>query len=258
VSLLNEPLLQESAPAEQPKSEPDYKALYEQEKQEREDFQAKMREKEAAFTARMDTLERVATAPRDTYVAPVESVAKEWTNEEIMTDPKAAMSAIFRDGIGALNKQYAQLLSSVVEDAFDTKLHMLDNKRFGGYLKPFIQRYFDQNPGLKIQKGSLDQVYKNFVADHIDELLEMERKGKEAEPEVERKRVPMRTAPPVAPRSPARLVAQEAEPDEDMGISAADRKIMNKFARLGVTVSEAEWAAIRDGRLLAPTEREDE
>jgi len=256
VSKYDEPLLQESAPVEQPKSEPDYKVLYEQEKKEREDFQQQMREKEAAFTARMDTLERVAKGPREMYAPAPEAPTKEWTNEEIMTDPKAAMSAIFRDGIGALNKQYAQLLSSVVEDAFDTKLHMLDNKRFGGYLKPFIQRYFDQNPGLKIQKGSLDQVYKNFVADHIDELLEMERKGKEVEPEVERKRVPSRTSPPVAPRSPARLA--ETEPEEDLAISKADRKIMDKFARLGVTISEAEWAAIRDGRLLAPTEREDE
>lgn len=255
LSSVENPQGTDSAEGEKAPDAPDYEALLKQERQEREALQAQLREKEAAFQARMDTLERVATN-RPAAQPAAAPAPKDWTTEEIMQDPKGAFvdiaSRIMQEGVGALNQQYAHLLSSVVEDTFDTKLETLDSKRFGKALKPYIQQYFNANPHLKLQRGALDQVYKTFVADHLDELLALEEDRKDRADVPPSKRPaeqPRRAATPVAPAP--RLSLREEPETRKPHLSKDEEWVRGKFAKLGVDLSDAEFAAIRDGRLLA-------
>jgi hypothetical protein len=146
---------------------PNYEALLQEEKASREAMASELAEAKAAANARMQQLEGLVSAAFTRPEAPAEP---EISDEEFLTDPRAARRQMQVDAARIVqqnNQQVAQVMRGLVERSFNAEYDAVRSRDPETYavVKDRVENYFAHNPQAKLQPGAVDEVYKYYVGE---------------------------------------------------------------------------------------------
>lgn len=221
-------------------------------------------QKEAAFTARFDGLERMvgdsfrnratpaAPVPPDTAAAYAAQQDLGMTDEEILANPAKSFEKL-RDHLKKqvreeVAKEYGDTLNNMAVAAFQSQVEALRGEPYFGDLADAVVQYFQDNPREASVPGQVRRIYNELIGVNLAELQRRASARKEpADPEP-----PPARARSVEPafRSPAAPTPAPPENKTAPVIDEAEAAVMSAFnkARPGLFKDETEWAEVAQGK----------
>lgn len=230
-------------------------------------LKAEMAQKEAAFAARFDGLERLvgegfrnratpaAPVPPDTTAAYAAQQDLGLTDEEILANPAKSFEKIrdhLRNQIRAeMTQEYGAAFNNLTVTAFQSQVEALRADPYFEDLSGALIQYFQDNPQEASIAGQVRRIYNELIGVNIGELQKRAEARKQlAEP-----------APPVAPaarpravepslRAPVTPTPMPPEARNAPIIDEAEANMMEAFnkVRPGLFKDEAEWAEVAQGK----------
>jgi hypothetical protein len=174
----------------------------------------------------------------------------ELTDSSFDKSPKTATEMVakkeVKKAMEEVGNYYGGIIGNLTETAFEGQMASLNNERFFKYVEPEVRKFFEANPQGKINPQAARTVYEKLVGQHIEELLEAEKKD-QASIETERQKlVTGSTVRPnvreeTVPRTPSTLSRLTPEEDKTPQMTPNEQKIYDIYSYYGVFDSEDDW-----------------
>jgi len=256
------------APVEQPK-EPSSDALLAQKDAELQALKQEMAQKEAAFDARFQGLERMVSdgfRNRATPVAPAPAVDAQaayraaqdlgLSDEEILANPLKSFERIrdhLRDQIRAeVTQEFGGRLQNLAVTAFTAQMDALKSDPYYEDLKDALVQYFQENPGEAENPGQIRRIYNELIGVNIAELQRRQATRAEKAAESAPAPAPVPRARAVEPsyRAPSAPLPEVAKPAPAAEIDEAEAAMMEAFnkVRPGLFKNTGEWAEVAQSK----------
>lgn len=253
------PMINEPAEPEGPSQE----ELLAQEREERSRIEQEMRERQAAYDARLEEMERGiarAAQPKPQMTAQQAQQELGLSAEEIQKNPDKALKAledhIRQAATRDIESRYAPVVQGLAQHAFQSELRSLESRKYWKQAQKDVERYFKDHPQEAMTPGRASEVYKYLVGENIEKYEAAASETREAEIE-EKDRGHSAGRPSHAP--PAydvpirqRAYAPKADKANEKEPSLTDQEelVRQTYNRLGANISKREWVEISKGNVF--------
>lgn len=216
------------------------------------------RERQAAYEARLEQLERQTRQPQPYMTA--EQAQKELglTADDIAKDPEAALTAleehIRRKTTAEIEQKYGGIVAGLASQSFQNEMESLKGRKYWAEAEKEVTRYFQENPNEVYTPGRAKDVYSYLVGQNVEKYEAARAAQEEKDKSFSRDRMASSATRPVYDEpirraAPSEPKGSEAEPE----LSEAEELVRQKYNALGANISKREWVAISEGKLFPKT-----
>lgn len=234
----------------------------ERERADRARAEQELRERQAAYEARLEEMDR--SMRRQATPAPTPMTAAKAQEElglsadDIQKDPDKALKALedhirkqaVQEATAEVESRYGGLVSNLSNQAVNLELEQVKNQKYWHEAQAEVARYFEDHPD-EMTPGRVTEVYRWCVGQNHEqyEAAHRERQSKDQASTSEMRQGANAAAEPPPRRSAgSRLDVDEKGPEPEL--TEEEETVRQAYNAHGANISKREWVAISEGRLI--------